>query len=747
MKKYIVPMKKLLFTALMISALSACTTDTDTNENIVVDPVAVATCSDGIQNGDETGVDCGGSCSSCDIELEGTLSQNLTLDSENNYSLTGALIVPNGITLTIPAGVTIKATGGTSAYIAIAQGGKLNVYGTAQEPVIMTSGAADPQAGDWGGLVICGKAPTNVGDSATSEVADLTYGGTDVNDNSGTIQYLRVEYTGATYTNEKEFNGVSLFGVGAGTIFQYVQSFEGGDDGIEFFGGTVNGNYLVSVGSGDDSIDFADGWGGNGNFWYISGGAKAGIEGSNNGDNGDAQPVTTTTLSNITVVGPVSEGALYFKEGGGQFTLENFYADGVNLGIKVKDSDLEANARIAAGALTISNFQFANAPTDLLKTDYVGTTEWLGEGVATGAGNGAAAPDWASGWTRGLDNSSPSASANLEGEVNTEVALDSNTVYYLTSAFVVREDGVLNIPAGTTILATGGTSSYIAVAQGGKINVSGTATNPVIMTSANENPAAGDWGGLVICGKAPTNVGDSATSEVADLTYGGTVVDDNSGSIRYLRVEYTGATYTNEKEFNGVSLFGVGSGTTFEYVQSYEGGDDGIEFFGGTVAGNYLISTGSGDDSIDFADGWNGSGSYWYITQGAKAGIEGSNNGDNGDATPVTQVSLSNISVVGPVSEGALYYKEGGGIFQIDNLFVAALDDQVIKVKSTDSEAQTRLNNGSLTITNLTGATDKASLSTGFDFTNYENISLSTEGLGAGAGAAYPEWAAGWSRQ
>ena len=129
----------------------------------------------------------------------------------------------------------------------------------------------------------------------------------------------------------------------------------------------------------------------------------------------------------------------------------------------------------------------------------------------------------------------------------------------------------------------------------------------------------------------------TATSEVADLTYGGsvllmTILD----RFRYLRLEYTGATFNSSKEFNGLSLFGVGSGTTVEYVQSYEGGDDGIEFFGGTVNGRYLVSTNSGDDSIDFADGWSGTGEYWYISGGAKAGIEGSNNGDNGDAAPVT---------------------------------------------------------------------------------------------------------------
>ena len=184
-------------------------------------------------------------------------------------------------------------------------------------------------------------------------------------------------------------------------LVEYVQSFEGGDDGIEFFGGTVNGKYLVSTNSGDDSIDFADGWSGTGEYWYIYGGAKAGIEGSNNGDNGDAAPVTNATLRNITVVGPVTEGALYYKEGGGNFTIDNFYTDGINLGVKVKDSDAEAAVRIEAGDLVMTNVEFANSATGFVITDYTGVNQsFVTEGTTTGAGNGADVPDWATGWTR-----------------------------------------------------------------------------------------------------------------------------------------------------------------------------------------------------------------------------------------------------------------------------------------------------------------------------------------------------------
>ncbi|WP_419212813.1 hypothetical protein ACNR9Q_01490 [Maribacter sp. X9] len=737
-------MKKRIFTLMLGLSTLVFVTSCSDDDTI---PTNQPTCSDGIKNGDETDIDCGGSCTACateSVDLEGDVTEDTTLDATVAYNLTGAYVVKSGSSLTIPAGTTIKAAGGTAAFIGVERGAQIFINGTATAPVVMTSGAASPSAGDWGGLVIAGDAPTNKGNDVTTEVGDLTYGGSNSSDDSGDITYLRVEYTGATFSNDKEFNGVSLFGVGSGTKFENVESYMGGDDGIEFFGGSVSGVNLVSIGSGDDSIDFADGWTGSGSNWYIAQGAKAGIEGSNNGDDGNATPVTTTTLSNVTVVGPVTEGALYFKEGGGNFTIDNFYVSGADLGIKVKNTDTEANARIDADNLTITNIQFADTPAEFTATDYAGINlDFYVEGLATGAGNGAAAPDWAAGWTIGLSNSA-STQQNLAGVVTGDVSLDANIEYILTSGFVVKEGGSLTIPAGTTIKATGGTAAFIGVEKGAQIFINGTATAPVVMTSGSDTPAAGDWGGLVIAGNAPTNKGVNVTTEVGDLTYGGNESTDDSGDITYLRVEYTGATFSNDKEFNGVSLFGVGSGTKFENVESYMGGDDGIEFFGGSVSGVNLVSIGSGDDSIDFADGWTGTGTNWYIKGGAKAGIEGSNNGDDGDATPVTTTTLANITVVGPVTEGALYFKEGGGSFTITNFYTSGVDLGV-KVKDTDAEASVRIEANALTINPM----QFDNPATGLIQTDYtgSNLSFITVGetTGAGNGAEEPTWAAGWT--
>ncbi len=350
--------------------------------------------------------------------FKGTLEsgKEATLDASKVYYLTGSFIVKDGAKLTIPAGTVIKATENTDGvvrYIGVSQGAQIFINGTATNPVVMTSGKTTPAKSDWGGLVICGKAPINTsataGGSASAEVSDLTYGGSNAADNSGIIKYLRIEYTGYAYSATKEFNGLSLFGVGSGTTLEYVQANHNGDDGIEFFGGAVNGKYLVSSDSDDDAIDFADGWAGTGENWYIKNTAKAGIEGSNNGQNGAATPMTNATLKNISIVKGTlanSEHAIYLKEGAGKWTASNIYVSGdFAKGIKISSTDAPAIASVTAGTILFNPIQFANNTllTPFVNSEYTGSnTTYLTIGNNTGAGNGATAPTWTASWTAGL---------------------------------------------------------------------------------------------------------------------------------------------------------------------------------------------------------------------------------------------------------------------------------------------------------------------------------------------------------
>lgn len=236
-----------------------------------------------------------------------------------------------------------------------------------------------------------------------------------------------------------------------------------------------------------------------------------------------------------------------------------------------------------------------------------------------------------------------------------EVVLNASVEYKLTGALVIGDGASLRIPAGTRIVAQDvSIDTYIAAAQGGKIFVEGTSSNPVIFTSSVQEP--GKWGGLVICGKAHTNRGATAQSEVAGLTYGGTVENDNSGSIKYLRIEYAGKIISGEKEFNGLSMFGVGSGTTIENVQAYHGSDDGFEWFGGSVNTKNLVSVGNQDDQFDWTEGWNGTNENWYAKEGfgvANRGLEADNLEANFDATPISEPTVNNFTLIGLGDQGA----------------------------------------------------------------------------------------------
>lgn len=350
-------------------------------------------------------------------DFKGTINDGVvTLVAGATYKLTGKIQVNSGATLTIPAGTRIEGTGGTSAYIAVAQGGKINILGTAANPVVMTSGLTTKNAGDWGGLVICGKAPINRGTvTAQSEVADLTYGGTVANDNSGVIQYLRVEYSGAAFNTEKEFNGISFFGVGNGTVVENVEVYHGSDDGFEFFGGTVNTSNLISIGNEDDQFDWTEGWNGTNTNWYgklAFGKGNRGIEADNYEFNFDANPVSNPTITNLTLIGPGSSAdATAYPEN--QALKLRRGTKGMFNNVVVKDFkvgyDVEHDQTISFVGTTLkgtnTKFEGIGSNAKGKKTDGTATdvsAVFTESATATGAGNGTAAPNWATGWTVGF---------------------------------------------------------------------------------------------------------------------------------------------------------------------------------------------------------------------------------------------------------------------------------------------------------------------------------------------------------
>lgn len=242
--------------------------------------------------------------------LKGSVTSDVTLKAGNSYKLSGEYIVENGATLKIEEGVTITAIGDDDIvdYILVKQGGKINAAGTADKPVVMTSDLKKP--GAWGGIHICGKAQTNIG-SGISEIGDAAYGGNDDADNSGTLKYIRVEYSGYAFNPEKEANGITFYGVGSGTTVSHCQAYKGSDDGFEFFGGTVNVSNMVAVSCSDDSYDWTEGWRGTATnlVAYQEPQATLGydcdclIEADNYEKDFAAAPVAHPTLKNLILVG------------------------------------------------------------------------------------------------------------------------------------------------------------------------------------------------------------------------------------------------------------------------------------------------------------------------------------------------------------------------------------------------------------------------------------------------------------
>lgn len=263
-------------------------------------------------------------------EVLTSITKNTTLDPSIAYKLTGPVIVSNGATLTIPAGTKITASAeGTGVYLAVDRGAKIDIQGTADKPVVMSSVKAEQ--GDWGGLTILGNATTTSGVNQTAEVGGFVYGGTDSNDSSGSIKYLVIKGTGASINSESEYNGISFYSVGSGTVVENVAVINGADDGVEMFGGSVKLKNVYLENNNDDSVDWTEGWNGSMENVYIKHTVK-GFSTAFEGDKENMNPMFT----NVTAISTVGGTALQFKKESGA-TINNLVLEGYDKNIDMKD--------------------------------------------------------------------------------------------------------------------------------------------------------------------------------------------------------------------------------------------------------------------------------------------------------------------------------------------------------------------------------------------------------------------------
>ncbi|MDE0085355.1 MAG: hypothetical protein OXU23_06560 [Candidatus Poribacteria bacterium] len=294
----------------------------------------------------------------------------------------------------------------------------------------------------------------------------------------------------------------------------------------------------------------------------------------------------------------------------------------------------------------------------------------------------------------------------LQGKLTEDRTLSSDSDYLLRGAVFVEDGTTLTIEPGVTIYGEQAQNGTLIVAQGGKIMAEGTVDAPIVMTSDAEigQRARGQWGGLIINGRAPTNQGVTA-GEGDTGDFGGNNPADNSGVLRYVRVEYAGIEFSPDNELNGIALQGVGSGTVIEYVQVHMNQDDGIEMFGGTVNLKYVLVTGARDDSFDWTDGWTGKGQFWIAQQygdDADNGFENDNSNKNNEAIPRSAPTIFNVTLVGDPTEGeksdnGMLIREGAaGIYA--NFIVTGFKKVGLDINTPSSHKQA--NDGKLVVKN-----------------------------------------------
>ena len=668
------------------------------------------------------------------------------------------------VVLTIQEGAQLAFANATD-FLSVQRGSRIEAEGTASAPIVFTSdedildnGVADDsqgaERGQWGGLILNGRANinscANPADPATcsssGEGGTGNYGGNLNTDNSGTLEYVRVQYAGFEITTDNELNGIAFQGVGSGTTLNNIQVHNNDDDGVEFFGGTASISNVVITGVDDDGLDWVAGWQGAAQNVLIKGSGVGdnGFEGDNNENNNSITPQSNPTIANFTLIGGAGEDVgMQIREGtfgtfingvvsawedgcldldddvtvdaaGTDLTIDTtFFSCTVGLDdVKAGDSTttLAQVGTITEGTSTL-NGVLPGANEQIAATDATTLTPVAGftfeANQYAGAFDPAHAPEetWAFGWTvpgsvfdsgcpthpNVSDITSTSTVSHPGGgnvcEVNGTIASDlfmtPNNLWVLRGAVRVGADqgpdatspdpdspsAVLTILPGTTVVGQSPTD-FLVVNRGSQIEAAGTADEPIIFTSdediLGQNTGAdlfarGQWGGLIINGNAPINscanpavpASCESSGEGGTGNYGGNDANDDSGTLRYVRVQHAGFEITPDNELNGIAFQGVGDSTEVDFIQVHANDDDGVEFFGGTVDVKHVLLTGVDDDALDWVAGWNGSAQYVLVVGSGAGdnGFEGDNNENNNSITPQSNPTISNFTLIGGPSE------------------------------------------------------------------------------------------------
>ncbi|WP_345975022.1 hypothetical protein [Sulfurimonas sp. HSL3-7] len=629
--------------------------------------------------------------------LTGDIIVDTTLDAATLWKINGLVKVKDGATLTIEPGTVIFGEAGAN-YIVVTKGSKIIADGTEASPIIFTSATAllnpaDAAPAQWGGLTVLGGAPTNH-DAPFYEVdetdADFAFGAAtagagDAADNSGILRNVYILNSGKEVATDLEINGLSLAGVGSGTVVENIYVENSSDDCIEIWGGTVNVTNATLKNCNDDSLDLDYGYVGTADNIVVEqvNAAHAGFEISSGGDT----PMTGAEIKNFRIVkvDGSDEGGIYIKDdstapifGNGTVTT----VGALDAGIHTKKAFVaDQKGQIAFRNVTLTasvDFDGSGAADVQEKFEAQGGTISLPAPVAP---------------TR--DAAAQAAATVLTGDIIVDTTLDAATLWKINGLVKVKDGATLTIEPGTVIFGEAG-ANYIVVTKGSKIIADGTEASPIIFTSATAllNPAdaaPAQWGGLTVLGGAPTNH-DAPFYEVdetdADFAFGAATAGagdaaDNSGILRNVYILNSGKEVATDLEINGLSLAGVGSGTVVENIYVENSSDDCIEIWGGTVNVTNATLKNCNDDSLDLDYGYVGTADNIVVEQvnAAHAGFEISSGGD----TPMTGAEIKNFRIVkvDGSDEGGIYIKDDSTAPIFGNGFVTApgIGDAAIHTK------------------------------------------------------------------
>ncbi len=382
--------------------------------------------------------------------------------------------------------------------------------------------------------------------------------------------------------------------------------------------------------------------------------------------------VSTGTIIDVVVNrSPAILFGLYFEEAGNQ---------SIDPGIDLGAASIRTNANLGAlstpaGVFETVDYKGAVSPTDMVW--YAGWTSY--ENILSGGKTKS--------FTQGTLVNITDADIKAAGN---DINWTKDNTYVLDGFVFVNDGQTLNIEAGTVIKGKAGetdNASALIIAQGGKIMAEGTATDPIVFTfegdsgTGQEPSLQGQWGGLILLGKASLNStpGVSAIEGIPTNeprgSYGGSDDADNSGVIKYVSIRHGGTNIGEDNEINGLTLGGVGTGTTIDYVEVVANRDDGFEWFGGTVNGKHLLSIFCGDDALDYDEGYRGQNQFVINHQNpdADAADRGGEHdgGTNPEAaTPYATPIFANVTSIGNSGSRALTFRDNAGGEYHNSIFI-----------------------------------------------------------------------------